>query len=61
MVGPTLFHKTLWDSDSDCDNYSDNDLVLFDLRWKETRLTDKNVSKYIVRGFSSSEVGSVLT
>ena len=40
---------------------SDNDLVLFRLRWKETRLTDKKVSKSFVRGYSSSEVGSVKT
>ena len=38
---------------------SDNDLVLFHLKWKETRLTDKKVSKYFVSGYSSSEVGSV--
>ena len=41
---------------------SDNDLVLFHLLRKETRLIDKkNTSKYFVRGCSSSEVGSVLT
>ena len=41
--------------------YSDNGLFLFHLRWKGTRLTDKKVSKYIVRGCSSFEVGIVLT
>ena len=41
--------------------YSDNDLVLFHLRLKETRLTDKKILKVYCEGCSSSEVGSVLT
>ena len=38
---------------------SDNDLVLFHLRCKKIRRKDKKVSKYFVRGYSFSEVGSV--
>ena len=77
MVGPALFHKYYWGDttiDYVCTQfrdftkmclvhsiYSDNGLFLFHLRWKGTRLTDKKVSKYIVRGCSSFEVGIVLT
>ena len=42
--------------------YSDNDLVLFHLGWKETRLTNKKCLKLLgieLRDCSSSEVGSV--
>ena len=38
---------------------SDNDLVLFHLKCKETRLKDKKFSKYTVKGYSFSEVQSV--
>ena len=42
-------------------SYSDNDIVLFHLQLKETRLTNKKVSKNFVRDGSSSKVGSVQT
>ena len=41
--------------------YSDNYLVLFHLRLKKTRLTDKKILKVYCVGCSSSEVGSTLT
>ena len=40
---------------------NDTDLGLFHLRWKETRLIGKKVSKYLVKDCPSFEVGSVKT